>query len=255
MAALTHARSEAEYRRVNVEGTRALLQSALEATPGPGRFIYLSSLAASGPSIGGRGVSADDTPRPLTAYGRSKLEGERVCLEAADKIEIAVLRAPAVYGPRDTDLYQFFRIARLGVVPVPTGDARPLQLVHVTDLARAIVLAVTAPAARGIYHIAESRAYTWEQVGRLVGEAVGKGVRPLPVPGVLISTLASVTELGAAAIGRSVIFNRDKAREMLAPGWLCETEMARKDLGFEATIPLASGLRDTAQWYREQGWL
>jgi nucleoside-diphosphate-sugar epimerase len=77
----------------------------------------------------------------------------------------------------------------------------------------------------------------------------------LPVPGVLISTLASVTELGAAAIGRSVIFNRDKAREMLAPGWLCETEMARKDLGFEATIPLATGLRDTAQWYREQGWL
>jgi nucleoside-diphosphate-sugar epimerase len=255
MAALTHARSEEEYRRVNAEGTRALLHAALEAVPGPGRIVYLSSLAAVGPSIDGRGVRADDPPRPLTAYGRSKLEGEIAVRQVADRIRAVTLRAPAVYGPGDTDLFHFFRLARLGLVPVPTGPERPLQMVHVTDLAEALVRAAVAEHAAGVYHIAEARAYPWAEVGRLVGEAVGRRVRPLKVPGALIAGLGWTTEMAAAALGRSVIFNRDKAREMLAPGWTCETDAARTELGWQAGIPLAEGLRRTAQWYRQEGWL
>jgi nucleoside-diphosphate-sugar epimerase len=255
MAALTHARTEDEYRRVNVEGTRTLLQAARAASPPPRRFVYLSSLAAAGPCSNGDGVRRDPVPRPLTAYGRSKLAGEVVCLGAADWIEAVVLRAPAVYGPRDTDLYPFFRLARYGMIPVPTGPARPLQMVHVTDVGAALVRAVTAPRAAGVYHIAEARVYTWEEVGRLVGEAVGRRVRAVRVPAALIRALAGASEMAAAAVGRSVIFNRDKARELLAPGWLCDTEAARADLGYEAKIALAEGLRTTAQWYRQQGWL
>jgi nucleoside-diphosphate-sugar epimerase len=255
MAALTHARSESEYRRINVDGTRSLLDAALAATARPRRFVFLSSLAAVGPCIDGRPVHSDDPPRPLTAYGRSKLAGEDVCLDRADRIEVVILRAPAVYGPRDTDLLHFFRIAQRGLLPVPTGPARPLQMVHVADLARALVRAVAAPAAAGLYHIADERVYAWEQVGRMVGDAVGRRVRVVRIPGPLIAGLAGLTEAAAAAVGRSVIFNRDKARELLAPGWLCETESARARLGFQARIPLAEGLRETADWYRREGWL
>jgi 2-alkyl-3-oxoalkanoate reductase len=255
LAALTHARTSVEYERVNVEGTKRLLDAALAARPGPRRFVYLSSLAAAGPCVDGRGVTAADVPRPLTAYGRSKLAGERVLLDAADRIEVAILRAPAVYGPHDTDLYHFFRLARFGVVPVPTGPERPLQMVHVADLAAALVRAVTVDRVSGVYHIAERRMYTWEEVGRLVGAAVGRRVRVLRVPAGLIAGLAAASEWLAGLAGRSSIFNRDKAREMLAPGWLCETESARADLGYEAGIGLADGLRATAQWYRDEGWL
>jgi len=255
LAALTHARTEAEFAAVNVEGTARLLRAALGTAPAPQRFIYLSSLAAVGPAIDGRGVRPDDPPRPLTAYGRSKLAGERVVQEASDRMEVVILRAPAVYGPRDTDLYHFFRLASRGVLPVPTGPVRPLQMVHVQDLARGLVHATQAERASGIYHIAEARSYAWEEVGRLVGAAVDKRTRALPIPATLIRVLAGISEVGAGLLGKSVIFNRDKARELLAPGWLCETESARADLGYEAGIPLAEGLRTTAQWYREHGWL
>jgi nucleoside-diphosphate-sugar epimerase len=255
MAALTHARTSTGYQRANVDGTARLLAAALGSEPAPRRFVLLSSLAAVGPCIDGRGVAAADEPRPLTAYGRSKLAAERVVLEAADRIEVVILRAPAVYGPRDTDLYHFFRLARMGVVPVPTGAPRQLQMVHVADLARAVVRAATVPAAAGVYHIAEPQSYSWEEVGRLVGAAVGREVRAVPVPAALLTGLAAATELAAGAIGRSSIFNRDKARELLAPGWLCETESARVDLQYEAGIRLADGLRDTARWYRDHGWL
>lgn len=255
MAALTHARDEDTYRAVNVAGTSMLLNAALKADAGPRRFIYLSSLAAVGPAVDGRPVDAATAPRPLTAYGRSKLDGERVCERAASRIDVVILRAPAVYGPRDTDLYNFFRIAQRGVIPVPTGPARPLQLVHVEDLARALVQAARAPGTGGVYHIADPQAYAWADVGSMVAAAVGTRARTVRVPGWLISGLAAVSEAGAAAVGRSTIFNRDKARELLAPGWLCETESARAELDFETKIPLADGLRSTAQWYREHGWL
>ncbi|MBR9989022.1 MAG: NAD-dependent epimerase/dehydratase family protein [Gemmatimonadetes bacterium] len=253
LAALTHARSDDEYENANVAGTRRLLEAALAA--GVRRFVYLSSLAAVGPADSNRGVGPHDTPRPLTRYGRSKLAGERVCMEAADRIEVVILRAPAVYGPRDTDLFHFFKLARRGIIPVPTGAPRRLQMVHAADLARALAHAATAPAAAGVYHIAEPRSYTWEEMGRAVGDAVERNVRVIRVPAALISGLAAVSETAAGLLGRSSIFNRDKARELLAPGWLCETETARAALNFEADIPLADGLRTTAQWYREQGWL
>jgi 2-alkyl-3-oxoalkanoate reductase len=255
MAALLHARSDAELRRVNVEGTRTVVRAALAATTAPKRLVYLSSLAAVGPSRNGRGVRGDDAPHPLTAYGRSKLEGERVCLEAADQLEVVILRAPAVYGPRDTDIYKFYRIARYGVFPVPTGPARRLQLVHVSDLAAALVRAAGTAGAHGVYHIAEPRAYTWEEVGSLVGEALGRRVRSVHLPASMIRAVAGASELAAAAMGRSFIFNRDKARELLAPGWMCDTDAARDELGFVAKIPLGEGLRTTAQWYQEHGWL
>lgn len=255
LAALTHARTEREYDDVNVRGTSRLLQAALSAGDRPTRFVYLSSLAAVGPAAHGRAVRAADAPRPLTAYGRSKLAGERVCLDAADRIRVVIVRAPAVYGPRDTDLFHFFRLAQRGLIPVPTGPARPLQMVHVADLSRALVRAVAAAGAQGVYHAAERRAYAWEEVGRLVAAAVGRRARVVRVPAPLIRGLAALTETAAGVVGRSVIFNRDKARELLAPGWQCETETARVELGFEAEIPLAEGLRATAQWYRDQGWL
>jgi nucleoside-diphosphate-sugar epimerase len=259
LAALTHARTAEEYAAVNVAGTRRLVEAARRG--GARRFVYLSSLAASGPASNGRSVTAHDAPQPLTEYGRSKLAGERVVMEAAGdagrggSMEVVILRAPAVYGPRDTDLYHFFRLARRGVIPVPTGADRLLQMVHVADLARALVHAARAEGVTGTYHIAESRCYTWQEVGRLVGAAVGRDVKVIRVPAALIAGLAAVSESAAGVFGRSSIFNRDKARELLAPGWLCETEAARAALDYEADIPLADGLCATAQWYREQGWL
>lgn len=254
LAALTRARSEAEYHRVNAEGTAVLVRAAAETGTGPRRFVYLSSLAAAGPARDGRPVRPDDTPRPITAYGRSKLGGERACMEAEGVSPIA-LRAPAVYGPRDRDLYRFFRLASWGVLPVPTGAERPLQLIHARDLAEAVRCALERTESTGIVHVAEPVAYPWATVGRMVADAVGRKAIEVPVPAGLIRTAAALSERLAAFGGGATIFNRDKARELLAPGWLCETETAREMIGFETGIALADGLRETARWYRNEGWL
>lgn len=258
LAAATRARSESEYGRVNATGTRTLIDAVLDADgPRPRRIVYLSSLAASGPCIDGRPVRASDTPRPLTAYGRSKLAGERAVLDAAGRgLETVVVRAPAVYGPGDADLFRFFRMAALGVLPVPRGPTRPVQLLFVEDLAEALIQAAAAPAAHGIYHVAEPRAYAWEEVARMIGRAVGRpAARVVRIPAMLVRAAAAIGETAAGLVGRATIFNGDKALELLAPGWLCETARARAELGFLAPTSLADGLARTAAWYDDHGWL
>jgi nucleoside-diphosphate-sugar epimerase len=171
-------------------------------------------------------------------------------------MEAVTLRAPAVYGPGDRELLRFFRLARRGVLPIPAGPARPLQLVHVQDLARGIAdAALYDGPLRGTYHIADPTAYAWKDVCTLVGDAVGRRPVFLPVPQTAIALAATASELISGALGRSTMFNRDKVRELLAPGWLCETEGARTAFGFAAGIPLREGLRGTADWYRSKGWL
>ena len=256
LAAATRASSAEEFARANARGTRVVVDSVLHAVPAPRKLVYLSSLAAAGPAVNGRPVQPDDEPRPLTVYGRTKLEGERICQSiAGGGCGVVILRAPAVYGPRDRDVYEFFRMARFGIMPVPTGGARPIQMVHVHDLARAVALAATVDAPTGVYHVAEPRAYLWPDIGRMVGRAVGRDVRFVRIPATAFLVAGAVSEFAGAATGRAVLFNRDKARELLAPGWLCETDAARNRFGFTAEIDLERGLAETAEWYRANGWL
>lgn len=250
LAAATRALDADTFHRVNAEGTENLI-AAMEAEGGDQRLVYLSSLAAVGPPRNGP-VEPGAEPQPLTVYGRSKLAGERSVLGHGGNA--AVVRAPAVYGPGDRDLLPFFRLARLGVLPVAGSPDRRVQLIHVKDLAAGVIAAADARSASGVYHVAEPRAYVWNEVLDMVASAVGRrGIR-VPVPPMVVRAAAAITEGVSRLTRRPVIFDREKAKELLSE-WLCETEVARQELGFEASVPLVEGLRSTAAWYRAQGWL
>ena len=253
LAAATRARNEAEYRSANVGTTTAVMQAA-RSRARPPRVVVLGSLAAAGPTPDGRPVPEDATPAPLTAYGRTKLEAERVAF-ASTEAPVVVLRAPAVYGPRDRDLFTFFRLAALGVMPTPTGADRPVQLIHVRDLARALVAAADSDRSGRLYHVADPSIRPWSEVVELIERAVGRGAIRVPIPRPLLRLAAAASETAARLASRGTIFNRDKVRELLAPGWICSTELAQRELGFRTAIPLEQGIAETAAWYRAEGWL
>jgi nucleoside-diphosphate-sugar epimerase len=251
LAAATRALDEATFFRVNAEGTRRLA-NVLEAAGGNRRLVYLSSLAAVGPA-GNRPVHPDDEPQPLTAYGRSKLEGERE-VRARSALDTVVLRPSAVYGPRDRDLLPFFRLARRGILLTLGSKERRMQLVYAADVASAILAAADARGVEGVFHVAEPVAYRWSDMLGMVSEAVGRRGLRVPIPGGVVEAAATVSEAVGRVMRRPAIFDREKARELLA-SWECETDTARRELGFEASVPLAEGLRRTAAWYRSRGWL
>lgn len=253
LAAATRAPNEGAFERANVDVTRALV-TALGAARERPRLVHLSSLAAVGPTREGRPVREEDTPRPLTAYGRTKLAAERIVL-GQSAVPAVVLRPPAVYGPRDRDLFAFFRMARLGLMPVPPGPDRPVQMIHVRDLVAALLVAAESEGHQGVYHVADPVERPWSAIAALIAAAVGTRPRRLRIPSPLLWSAAFATELVARLSGGASIFSRDKVRELLAPGWTCETERARVELGFTAATPLERGVAETAAWYVDEGWL
>ena len=253
LAARTTAPSAAEFHRANVEGTRNVARAAARAGTRPRRLVYLSSYAACGPSVNGRPRGMDETPAPLTAYGRTKLEGEAAAREAeAAGVELLVLRAPSVYGPGDRAFLPVFRLARRALAPIPTGPVRRLHMVYVHDLV--LALANAADAAPGTYAVAEPVAHAYGELVDEIGRAV-RGRPPLhvPIPAAVLKAGGAVAERLGGVLKTGGVFSREKADEMLAEGWVCDLTGSERLL--PRATPLAEGTAETARWYRTQGWI
>lgn len=254
LAAVTVAANEAAYQRANVEGTRLLADAVRTADPRPARLIYLSSYAACGPSRNGHPRRTDETPAPLTAYGRSKLGGEAAVEALAEQgVEVVILRAPAVYGPGDRAFLPYVRLVRRSVAPAPSGPERIVDLVYVEDLADALVRA--ADILPGIYPVAEPVQHAWAEIVSEIANSVGTRPLRLPLPPPLVRLAGSVAERVGDLFGGAGVFNREKADELLASAWTCDLTGSGELLPPQQATPLADGMARTVRWYRTKGWI
>ena len=114
LASLTKAISPVDYYRVNTEGAKNLLQACAMHNPALKRFVLVSSQAAAGPSPSEKAIDETFPPHPITDYGKSKWEAEKIAREYMEKIPITIIRPPAVYGPRDRDVYVQFKMVKGG---------------------------------------------------------------------------------------------------------------------------------------------
>jgi len=255
LAGLTRARTPQEFFRVNGEGARHLIEACLKAERGPRRVVHLSSLAAAGPTPALTACAEDVAPRPVSPYGRSKLQGEVAVLAARERVHVTVLRPPVVYGPRDRGVWTFARWVARGLLPVPGGPSRILSLCYVQDLVTALLRAGEADIPSGeIFHVAGEGAFTWEEVGDAFGKALGIRPRRLRVPVPLLLLMGGAAEALGWVTGRPGYVSRGKVREA-AGNWLCDTGKARRHLGVVPRVGLAEGVALTVKWYREAGWL
>ena len=252
VAGLVAARDEAEFLLANRDGTRNILAAAVRA--GAPRFVLVSSLAAAGPSPRGTPLSGRETPRPVTAYGRSKLAAEELVRGSA--IGWSIVRPPIVYGPRDREILRVFRLARLRVAPVFGDGAQELSAVHAADLAEALV-AVGGSAATlgGTYSACHPEVFTAAEFGRAVGAAMGRAVSTVRIPQQLGRAVLSLTGMAARLTGQATILTADKANEFFQPAWTGDPAPLTRDSGWTAAYDLERGLADTYRWYRQAGWL
>jgi dihydroflavonol-4-reductase len=252
VAGLVAARDEAEFLRANRDGTRNVLAAAERA--GTHRFVLVSSLAAAGPSPRGAPLSGQEPPRPVTAYGRSKLAGEQIV--RGSPLRWSIVRPPIVYGPRDREILKVFRLARLRIAPVFGDGAQELSSVHAADLAEALVaVGGSVATVGGTYTACHPQVFTTAEFGSAVGAAMGRSVATVRIPRQLGRAVLSLTELAARLAGQATILTTDKANEFFQPAWTGDPAPLTRDSGWSATYDLERGLADTYRWYRQAGWL
>lgn len=251
VAGLVAARSEAEYLAVNRDGTARVLEAA---RPTGARFVLVSSLAAAGPAPRGRPLEGTEPSRPVSDYGRSKLAAE--ALVRGSPLPWVILRPPAVYGPRDTEMLRLFKTAALGFVPVFGTGAQELSFVYGPDLAVAISAAGTAPSAvGGVFYPAHEEIVTSADAVKAIGIACGRRVRIIPIPAPVGRLILQVTGAAARIAGRATLLTPDKGEEFFQEAWTCRPSAYEQATGWRAQHNLAEGLSATTAWYRRAGWL
>jgi nucleoside-diphosphate-sugar epimerase len=244
------------YDRVNVGGTRNMIEATLRESPELRRFVLVSSLAAGGPSERGRPRNELDPDLPNNEYGKSKKKAEEELERKGVNLPWTVGRPCAVYGPRDRGFQILAQLARRGWCVRISGPAQPAQVIHVRDLVRGLADVAESPRTIGRrYYLAHPELTGWTVMGALMGRSLGVQTRVLHVPRWAVPWVGRGAGVGAKLVGRPHPLPADRLRDLLAPAWTCDTSRAKEDWGFEARVDLRTGIEETMKWYRSAGWV
>jgi len=235
VAGVISAKSAADFETGNVAGTLTMLAAATAG--GVHRFVHVSSLAAREPE--------------LSLYGDSKCRSEELVMRSG--LDWAIVRPPAVYGPGDKETLELFRMAKLGVMLMPPRGH--VSLIHVDDLAR-LLLALAAPEAPSEILVepddGKAGGWTHREFAGALGIAVGTRPAIVSSPGILLRLAARADQFFRREKAKLTV---DRAAYFSHRNWVVEPKRAAPTRLWEPKIETVQGLKDTAIWYRKQGWL
>ena len=235
IAGVINAPDAAGFERGNAGGTLAMLAAATAG--GVRRFVHVSSLAAREPK--------------LSLYGSSKARAEELVRRSG--LDWSIVRPPAVYGPGDKETLELFRMAKRGLVVIPP-DGR-LSVIHVGDVAQ-LLLSLAAPSAPANMVIeaddAHPRGWSHREFAWLLGDAVGTRPAIVSSPAILLRLAARTDRL---LRGRRAKLTPDRAAYFSHPDWVVDPALACPPDLWQPRIATPDGLKQTAAWYRAEGWL
>lgn len=264
LAGLTKSLTVHDLMETNADGVRNVSRVCARQESPP-TLVLVSSLAAAGP-CGKESLRTErDEPQPVSHYGHSKRAGELAAIEYASQVPTTIIRPPIVLGEYDRDGFQWFQMIRkMRFHLIPGLSNHRYSMIHADDLAAALILAaqkatrLTADASdeAGIYFAACDEVVTYADLGRMIGRCVG---RPkawmIHTPMLAVWGLACCSDMFARIRNKPSILGLDKAREAAAGSWTCSSAKLQQDTGYRPVRSLSERVRQTADWYFEQGWL
>lgn len=251
-AAVTKAKSLDGFLKVNTEGTESLLGFIKKYQAQIKQFVFVSSLAASGPTDFGKTISVEDE-NPITDYGRSKLAAEKITKKSG--LPYVIFRPTAVYGPREKDIFTLFEIVYKGTLPLIGAHQQALTFVYVHDLVTLLLSALKTPTINKTYFVTDGNVYDKSALGNYIAKQRNKSPIRFTIPLGIVKVLSFFSQTFYGLQGKLAPLNSEKYKELKAASWNCDVKETSKDFNFLPDYNLEKGVKETALWYEKEGWL
>ena len=238
-AGLTLARRDQDYQSVNVDGARA---AAVAAASANARFVHLSSLSAREPA--------------LSPYAASKRASEAAVADVAPAA--AMLRLPAIYGPRDTVTLPFFKMVNSGWAPQPASETPGrFSILYVADAADAVAHAAASASLQGVFEVGDAArdGHTWTELGETLGAAFGRTPKTLRLPRSVLAIFNRASIATARAFSLSPTARTGQINEFFHPDWVARERLFNDLAAWTPQTDLQEGFAKTIQWYQDNGYL
>ena len=255
IAGITKAKRKSEFFTGNATATHHLLHAASQLKHIK-KFCFISSLTAVGPSTTGIPLAETAHSHPITTYGKSKLEAEHLCKRFMDRIPIVIIRPPAVFGPRDTDILEMFKLVSHGFRPIIGSSEKTLSLIYAPDLAKGIIKATMDDRTSGeIYNISDPTIFTFSSLIDYLATFVDKRTIQIRLPKGLLYSMAGIAQFVSILAKKPAVLNIEKARDLLQKHWVCDPRKIYEHIGFQTETTIYDGIKKTFRWYKETDWL
>lgn len=258
-AGVTKCLNKADFRRINTEGTKNLVDALLDLQMPLKRFVFLSSLSVFGAikeQLPYDEIREDDTPKPNTEYGRSKLEAEKYIDSIGSRLPYTILRPTGVYGPREKDYFMMAKSIKQHIDFAVGYQRQDITFVYVTDVVQAVFLALEKGETGRKYFLSDGQVYQSTTFSDLIHDELG---RPwwlrITAPVWVLRVVTFFGEYIGHMTGKVTALNNDKYNILRQRNWRCDIEPARRELGFEPKVQLKEGVKTTIQWYKDHKWL
>jgi nucleoside-diphosphate-sugar epimerase len=232
LAGAVRGNSQQAFDHTNVRGTQNLLDALPTRKEVPG-LLLISSLAAREPG--------------LSWYARSKYQAEQCLHDGPPGLDWAIIRPPAVYGPGDREMLPVFLWMARGIAPVPGNPAARLSLIHVEDLASAIIACLELPFLQHrTFTLDDGKpgGYDWEEMAAIAGDVWQRKVRLVRLPGPLLNVLARANLALSRALAYAPMLTPAKLRELRHPDWVVGNEEITAATGWQPRVRLSKGLEE-----------
>ena len=255
-AGLTKAKNREKYFDINSRVCTTLYEQCVAYKDSIKGIVHLSSLAAAGPGKDGQLVDEATALNPITFYGQSKKAGEEVALKYSASLPIKVIRPPVVYGPREENLYTFFKLVKKGWGLQIGRSPKKLSLIYVADLVQAMV-SVCDPhsSQKKIYFVTDGETYSWHEVAKAAADKMNVSMKALKIPEIILTPIAIFFEALAMFSTKPALFDRQRMIDIRQSCWTASPENFFRDFNFVPQFNLTTGLAHTLDWYVKQKWL
>jgi len=241
------------YRAVNATAVRTLVEAAAPA--GAGRVVHCSTVGVHG-DIAKPPASEAAPLAPGDIYQETKLEGERLARETAERvgIPITIARPTGIYGPGDRRLLKLFHAVVRRFPTLGSGEIY-YHLTYIDDLVEGLRLCGEhAAAANRTYILAGGEVTTLNELVATIAEVAGVAPPRLHLPVWPFWIAGALCEAVCAPFGIEPPIYRRRV-DFYTKSRAFDISRARREIGYAPRVGLRDGIGRTLAWYRQHGWL